>query len=88
MDSVTTEPNGRSPSPTGPTTTNGVHAHDDSAATTDAPDTVDALRAELARVQAEKDGLSEQYSVLVGKLNTMRTSVANKLKQDAVRSFK
>lgn len=48
-------------------------------------DTVDALRAELGRVRAEKDTLAGQYGNLVQKLNAMRTSVANKLQQDAVR---
>lgn len=44
----------------------------------------DDLRTNLARVRAEKEELESQYNSLLNKLSTMRTSVANKLKQDAV----
>jgi hypothetical protein len=66
-----------------PAEPNGVHKQpsDDD----DVPDTVEALRAELERVRTEKDELAEQYTTLVGRLNTVRSNVASKLKQDAVR---
>jgi hypothetical protein len=63
---------------------NGLHINGDNE-DDELPNTVDALKAELERVRAEKDTLASQYSSLVQKLNAMRTSVANKLQQDAVR---
>ena len=43
------------------------------------------LQKELDRVRQEKDNLSTQYQNLVSRLNNMRTTLGNKLKQDAVR---
>ena len=43
------------------------------------------LQRELDRCRKEKDALAAQYQSLLAKLNNMRTSVTNKLKQDAVR---
>lgn len=40
-------------------------------------------RAELARVQAEKDELEDQYNGLLEKLTHMRTTVGERLRQDA-----
>ena len=45
---------------------------------------VESLRRELGRVRREKDDLSGQYNNLVARLNTMRNTLGNKLKQDAV----
>ena len=41
---------------------------------------------ELERTRQEKDALAAQYSDLLGRLTTMRSSLGNKLKQDAVGS--
>lgn len=48
-------------------------------------ETLESLRAELERTRAEKDALGEQYSGLLAKLTAMRTTLGNKLKEDAVR---
>jgi hypothetical protein len=53
------------------------HAH------ADAP----ALADELERVKADKATLEGQYSTLLGKLTTMRNSLGERLKQDAVSSI-
>lgn len=42
------------------------------------------LRQELEKTRAEKDALSDQYRGLLGKLTAMRTTLGNKLKEDAV----
>ena len=46
--------------------------------------TVESLQLELERTRAEKDVLADQYRSLLGKLTTMRTTLGNKLKEDAV----
>lgn len=46
---------------------------------------VERLQVELARVKEEKETLATQYNNLLAKLTTMRTTLGNKLKQDAVR---
>ena len=43
------------------------------------------LQEELERTKEEKETLAAQYRNLLGKLTTMRTTLGNKLKQDAVR---
>jgi hypothetical protein len=48
-------------------------------------DPVVRLQLELDRTKEEKDTLSAQYHNLLAKLTTMRTTLGNKLKQDAVR---
>lgn len=48
-------------------------------------DQVTVLRAELERTRAEKDTLDEHYRTLLEKVTAMRTTLGNKLKQDAVR---
>jgi CRISPR/Cas system CSM-associated protein Csm2 small subunit len=50
-------------------------------------DTVDQLRKELDRTREEKETLAGQYRNLLAKLTTMRTTLGNKLQQDAVRTF-
>ena len=48
-------------------------------------DPVERLQAQLERTRQEKDALAAQYNNLLAKLTTMRTTLGNKLKQDAVR---
>jgi hypothetical protein len=52
-----------------------AHAHDAA-----------ALADELANVKADRAALEGQYSTLLGKLTTMRSSIGERLKQDAVES--
>ena len=49
-------------------------------------DPVQRLEQELQRTREEKDALATQYRNLLAKLTTMRTTLGNKLKQDAVRT--
>ena len=49
-------------------------------------DPIQRLEIELKRTKEEKDALAEQYRTLFSKLTTMRTTLGNKLKQDAVRT--
>ena len=46
---------------------------------------VDALRQELEDVRAENESLQTQYQSLVSRVQTMKTALGNKLKQDIVR---
>jgi hypothetical protein len=48
-------------------------------------DPVLELRRQLERTNEEKEHLATQYRSLLAKLTTMRTTLGNKLKQDAVR---
>ena len=50
-------------------------------------DPVQRLQRELERTKEEKDTLAAQYRNLLSKLTTMRTTLGNKLKQDAVRTL-
>lgn len=69
--------NARPPNANG--TTNGqTHDMDDGS------DPIQRLRDELERTKEEKEALAAQYRNLLGKLTTMRTTLQNKLKQDAV----
>jgi hypothetical protein len=52
----------------------------------DGLDLVSKLQQELERTREEKDELATQYRNLLGKLQNMRNSLSNKLKQDAVRA--
>ena len=49
-------------------------------------DPIQRLQLELQRTKEEKDALAGQYRNLLSKLTAMRTTLGNKLKQDAVRS--
>lgn len=51
------------------------------------PDRTIKLEKELERTKQEKEALSTQYQNLVTRLNNMRTTLGNKLKQDAVSSL-
>ncbi|KAI0262540.1 hypothetical protein BC834DRAFT_890646 [Gloeopeniophorella convolvens] len=58
---------------------NGAHhANDD-----DTLDPIRKLQQELERTREERDNFAAQYRNLLGKLQTMRTTLGNKLKQDA-----
>jgi hypothetical protein len=45
---------------------------------------LDLLAAELERTRADKDALDAQYRNLLEKVTAMRTTLGNKLRQDAV----
>jgi hypothetical protein len=47
-------------------------------------DPVERLQKELERTKEEKDVLASQYRTLLSKLTAMRTTLGNKLQQDAV----
>ena len=49
-------------------------------------DPAQRLEQELQRTREEKDALATQYRNLLAKLTTMRTTLGNKLQQDAVRT--
>jgi hypothetical protein len=59
---------------------NGIHH----TAAPDGLDPISKLQQELERTRDEKDELATQYRNLLGKLQTMRNTLGNKLKQDAV----
>lgn len=50
-----------------------------------AVDRVEHLENELRRTLEEKETLAEQYRSLVARLNSMKTTLGNKVRQDAVR---
>lgn len=50
-------------------------------------DPVERLQRELERTREEKETLASQYRNLLSKLTTMRATLGNKLKQDAVCSL-
>lgn len=69
---------------------NGMAPHDDADQDQDQDpdmDPLERLQRQLARERAEKEDLATQYRNLLAKLTTMRTTLGNKLKQDAVRPF-
>ncbi|KAF8595380.1 hypothetical protein BDV93DRAFT_501288 [Ceratobasidium sp. AG-I] len=64
--------------------TNGVEPHtDDEEAPKTGEERIAQLEQELEKTRAESDNWAEQYRTLLAKLTTMRTTLANKLKQDA-----
>lgn len=69
-------------------TTNGVvdHTEDNEVPKTN-EERIAQLEQELEKTRAESDSWAEQYRTLLAKLTTMRTTLANKLKQDAVNKF-
>ena len=65
------------------------HADVASLSQTNGPSLLDRermLQEQLARVTAEKASFEAQYSSLLGKLTTMRSTLGDKLRQDAVSS--
>ncbi|KAJ3857975.1 hypothetical protein EV368DRAFT_70603 [Lentinula lateritia] len=49
----------------------------------ESPDSIERLQRELQRTREEKEALGTQYRNLLAKLTQMRTTLGNKLKQDA-----
>ncbi|TFK86568.1 hypothetical protein K466DRAFT_523981 [Polyporus arcularius HHB13444] len=62
---------------------NGLKTNGDAPPVPDDLDPVQRLEQELQRTREEKDTLATQYRTLLAKLTTMRTTLGNKLKQDA-----
>ncbi|KAG9122784.1 hypothetical protein FRC07_000683 [Ceratobasidium sp. 392] len=63
---------------------NGALEHtDDDEAPKSNEERIAQLEQELEKTRAESDNWAEQYRTLLAKLTTMRTTLANKLKQDA-----
>ena len=58
---------------------NGVHSYSN-----EENDLVQRLERELEHTREEKENLATQYRNLLAKLTQMRTSLGNKLQQDAV----
>ena len=46
---------------------------------------LDAVREELQKTQAEKEHAEEQYQTLLGRVNTIKAQLGERLKADAVR---
>lgn len=46
---------------------------------------IETIQGELAETQAEKESAEEQYQSLLGKVNTIRSQLGERLKADAVR---
>ncbi|KAH9941857.1 uncharacterized protein BXZ73DRAFT_41364 [Epithele typhae] len=70
---------GSPPPANGVSSPNGDTHHDSD----ESLDPVQRLENELQRTREEKDALAAQYRNLLAKLTTMRTTLGNKLKQDA-----
>ncbi|KAI0718772.1 hypothetical protein C8T65DRAFT_638047 [Cerioporus squamosus] len=62
---------------------NGLKPNGDAPPVPEDLDPVQRLEQELQRTREEKDTLATQYRNLLAKLTTMRTTLGNKLKQDA-----
>ncbi|KAG1823634.1 uncharacterized protein BJ212DRAFT_1444722 [Suillus subaureus] len=61
----------------------GVNGHSRALVDAEGLDPVEKLKRELEREREEKENLAAQYRNLLAKLTTMRTSLGNKLQQDA-----
>lgn len=61
---------------------NGQSSHEDGDEGSMHP--IERLERELERTRDEKEALASQYRNLLAKLTTMRTTLGNKLKEDAV----
>ena len=71
-----------------PATVNGIKAAINGRHTNSSEDGLDPIRKlqqELERTREERDEFAAQYRNLLGRLQTMRNTLGNKLKQDAVR---
>ncbi|KAI0716887.1 hypothetical protein C8Q76DRAFT_617212 [Earliella scabrosa] len=62
---------------------NGLNTNGDAQPVSEDLDPIQRLEQELQRTREEKDTLATQYRNLLAKLTTMRTTLGNKLKQDA-----
>jgi hypothetical protein len=78
LDSERSSVNGSNGTPNG-------HLHEDEDEEDGDLDPVQKLQRDLERTNEEKEHLATQYRNLLAKLTTMRTTLGNKLKQDAVR---
>ena len=78
LDSERSSVNGQNGTPNG-------HLHEDEDEDDGDLDPVQKLQRDLERTIEEKEHLATQYRNLLAKLTTMRTTLGNKLKQDAVR---
>lgn len=67
-----------------PPPSNGLNANGEAQLISEDLDPIQRLEQELQRTREEKDALATQYRNLLAKLTTMRTTLGNKLKQDAV----
>ena len=67
-----------------PVLVNGVNGKQVRPTNGDHTSELDVLRQELEDVRAEKENLETQYRSLVSRVNTMKSTLGNKLKQDAV----
>lgn len=68
---------------------NGINGHASRASedsTHDPSDIIARLKHELEQITEEKAALQVQHNNVLSKVHTMRTTLGNKLKQDAVRS--
>ena len=74
-----------SPSVNGPNGTLNGRRHDDDNDEDGGQDPVQKLQRDLQRTNEEKENLATQYQNLLTKLTAMRTTLGNKVKQDAVR---
>ncbi|EJF60500.1 hypothetical protein DICSQDRAFT_155665 [Dichomitus squalens LYAD-421 SS1] len=72
-----------SPPPLNGLKTDGDASQTQQAGDSEDLDPVQRLEQELQRTREEKDALATQYRNLLAKLTTMRTTLGNKLKQDA-----
>jgi hypothetical protein len=70
--------------PSSPIHSNGVNGR---ASPDSESDPVTQLQRELERTREERETLAGQYRNLLAKLTTMRTTLGNKLQQDAVRTL-
>lgn len=66
---------------------NGINHHEegDDEEAEEGMDKVAQLQAELARTREERETYANQYKTLLSRLGTMRSTLGDKLKQDAVR---
>ena len=72
-----------------PATINGIKAAVNGCHMSSGEDGLDPIRKlqqELERTREERDEFAAQYRNLLGRLQTMRNTLGNKLKQDAVRA--
>ena len=72
-----------------PATVNGIKTAVNGHHTSNSEDDLDPihkLRQDLERTRGERDKLAAQYRNLLDKLQNMRNTLGNKLKQDAVRT--
>lgn len=83
--SIDSERNGNADPEINPALSNGTHDQINGVDhLEDTDDPIERLKRELERTKDEKEKLATQYRNLLNKLTQMRTSLGNKLQQDAV----